>query len=100
MRVTFSTVGMGMCDELGVASYRVDKLVTLDDGTQGWMDCTGDLTGSTAHNVPSYTFSILFQGVAGETYRVRATFICEKTFSDGSHGVETKSYTSPSKSVN
>ncbi len=100
LRVTFSTSGMGMCDELGVANYFVQKLVTLDDGSTGWMDVTGTLPGSTAHNVPSYTFSILFQGVAGETYRVRATFICEKTFSDGSHGVETKSYTSPSKSVN
>ncbi len=100
LRVTFSTVGMGMCDELGVATYCVDKLVTLDDGTTFWADVSGTLSGSTGHNVGSYTFSILFQGVAGETYRVRATFTCKKTFSDGSTSTEYKSYTSPSKSVN
>ena len=100
LSVTFSTTGMGICDELGVATYCVQKLLTLDDGSTGWMDVTGWLTGSTGHNVGSYTFSILFQGVAGETYRVRATFICQKTFSDGTTSTETKSYTSPSKSVN
>lgn len=100
LRVTFTTSGMGMCDELGVATYYVQKLVTLDDGSTMWADVTGLLSGSTAHNVPSYTFSILFQGVAGETYRVRATFVCQKTFSDGTTGMEHKSYTSPSKSVN
>jgi len=99
LSVTFTTSGMGMCDELGVATYYVQKLVTLDDGTTGWMDVTGLLTGSTAYNVPSYTFSILFQGVAGETYRVRAVFICVKTI-NGVASSETKSYTSPSKSVN
>lgn len=100
LRVTFSTTGMGICDELGVANYSVDKLVTLDDGSQGWMVVASGLSGSTGHNVGSYTFSILFQGVAGETYRVRATFYCQKTFSDGTTGSEHKSYTSPSKSVN
>ena len=100
LSVTFTTSGMGMCDELGVANYCVQKLVTLDDGSTMWADVTGWLSGSTAYNVPSYTFSILFQGVAGETYRVRATFFCQKTFSDGTTGTEHKSYTSPSKSVN
>ena len=100
LSVTFTTSGMGMCDELGVATYQGEKLVTLDDGSTMWAGVTGLLTGSTAYNVPSYTFSILFQGVAGETYRVRATFFCQKTFSDGTTGTEHKSYTSPSKSVN
>ena len=100
LSVTFSTTGMGICDELGVANYAVQKLYTLDDGSTIWADVTGWLTGSTGHNVGSYTFSILFQGVAGETYRVRATFFCQKTFSDGTTGMEHKSYTSPSKSVN
>ena len=99
LSVTFSTTGMGICDELGVANYAVQKLVTLDDGSTGWMDVTGTLSGSTGHNVGSYTFSILFQGVAGETYRVRAVFICVKTI-NGVASSETKSYTSPSKSVN
>ena len=100
LSVTFTTSGMGMCDELGVANYFVQKLVTLEDGSTMWADVTGTLPGSTAYNVPSYTFSILFQGVAGETYRVRATFICQKTFSDGTTSTETKSYTSPRKAVN
>ena len=100
LSVTFSTTGMGICDELGVVNYFVQKFVTLDDGSTGWMDVTGTLSGSTGHNVGSYTFSILFQGVAGETYRVRATFVCTKTFSDGTTSSEFKSYTSPSKSVN
>lgn len=95
LRVTFSTTGMGICDELGVANYSVDKLVTLEDGSQGWMVVASGLSGSTGHNVGSYTFSILFQGVAGETYRVRATFYCAKN-----GGSEFKSYTSPRKTVN
>ena len=96
MHVIFSTAGMGMCDELGVVSYFVEKLVTLDDGNTIWASVTGDIPGKTGTNVPSYSYAINFQGKAGETYRVRCTFICTKTFSDGSHSTETKSHTSRS----
>ena len=96
MHILFSTAGMGMCDVLGVATYRVEKLVTLDDGNTIWASVTEDLPGKTGTNVPSYSYAINFQGKAEETYRVKCTFICTKTFSDGTHGTETKSHTSRS----
>ena len=100
LHVAFTTVGMGMCDELGVATFCVQKLFTLENGTTIWSDITGLLPGQTGHNVPSYTYGIFFQGVAGETYRVRCTFVCQKTFSDGTTGMEFKSHTSASMTVN
>lgn len=85
LHITFSTVGTGVCSQLGVASYTVEKMD--DDGN--WENCSGFLSGETGSGVASYTFSRYFYGVAGETYRVCATFIC--TMNNSS---ETKSYTS------
>lgn len=96
MHITFSTVGVGVCSELGVSTYEVEKLVTDSDGNQYWTNVTGLLTGSMGYNVNAHTFGINFQGVAGETYRVRCTFLCIKY----GVGSEAKSYTSGRKTIN
>lgn len=85
LKITFSTVGTGVCSQLGVATYSVQK--QFEDGR--WEDVTGLLSGQTGSGVVSYTFSRYFYGVAGETYRVQVTFI-----SAINGGLETKSYTS------
>ena len=96
MHITFSTVGVGLCSELGVSTYRVQKLVTDSDGQQYWVDVTNDLPGSIGYNVNAHTFGINFQGIGGETYRVKCTFVCHKT----GMGTEYKSYTSGRKTIN
>lgn len=85
LRITFHCVGMGICTQLGVASYEVERLD--DDGS--WDNASGLLEGQTGSNVASYTFGRNFNGVAGETYRVNVTFICALN-----GGVETKIHTS------
>ena len=83
--ITFRAVGTGICNQIGVASYHVERLD--DDGN--WENVSGALSGQTGTNVASYTFGRYFQGVAGETYRIQVTFTCII----GTSG-ETKSYTS------
>ena len=83
--ITFRAVGTDICNQIGVASYHVQK--QLDDG--GWEDVSGLLSGQTGTNVASYTFGRYFQGVAGETYRIQVTFYCAI-----GNGSEFKSYTS------
>lgn len=87
VEITFSCSSVGIASQLGVASYNVQRL----DGSS-WTDITGLRTGSTGSNVSTYSFSKLFHGVPGETYRVTCTFICTK--SDGTS--ETKNHTSRS----
>ena len=84
--ITFSTTGVGLCDVLGVATFRVE---CLDANTGNWYSVTGDVSGETGSSVPSYTFSRYFYGTAGKTYRVCVTFICVKN-----NGAETKTHTS------
>ena len=96
MHITFTTVGVGVCSELGVATYCVEKLVTDSDGNEYWANVTGLLTGSMGYNVNAHTFGINFQGIGGETYRVRCTFYCAKS----GMGSEFKSYTSGRKTIN
>lgn len=83
--ITFKAVGTDICNQIGVATYWVQRLE--DNGN--WTDVSGQLSGQTGTNVASYTFGRYFQGVAGETYRIQVTFLC----CIGT-GVETKSYTS------
>ena len=83
--ITFKAVGTDICNQIGVASYHVERLD--DDGN--WENVSGALSGQTGTNVASYTFGRYFQGVAGETYRVKVTFCC--TIGTSS---EYKSYTS------
>jgi len=85
IKISFSATGTGICTRIGVASYMVQKLDS--DGT--WDDVTGLLPGSTGTNTTTYTFSKYFNGVRGETYRVKVVFTC--TLNGDS---ETKSYTS------
>lgn len=82
--ITFRAVGTDICNQIGVASYTVQKETEL-----GWVDVSGQLSGQTGANVASYTFGRYFQGVAGETYRIQVTFCC--TINNSS---EYKSYTS------
>lgn len=83
--ITFRAVGTGLCNQLGVANYTVQR--RDDDGD--WVDVSGLLSGQTGTNVAAYSFGRYFQGVAGETYRVRVTFYCLIR-----SGSEFKSYTS------
>lgn len=70
IKITFSTVGAGVCSQLGVATYLVEK--ELEDGR--WESVSGLLNGETGSGVVSYTFSRYFYGVAKETYRIQVTF--------------------------
>ena len=85
IKITFSTDATQVADTLGVANYYVSRLNSSGD----WVDCTGLLSGKTASNVGSYTFSKYFNGISGETYRVNVSFMCTI---DGK--TEFKSYTS------
>ena len=96
MHITFTTVGVGVCSELGVASYVVQKLMIDSNGNEYWADVTGLLSGSIGYNVNAHTFGINFQGIGGETYRVRCTFYCAKS----GMGSEHKYYTSGRKTIN
>lgn len=84
INITFKAVGTGICNQIGVANYTVQKQTDA-----GWVDISGHLSGQTGSNVASYTFGRYFQGVAGETYRIQVTFMCVINNSG-----ETKSYTS------
>lgn len=85
IKITFSTDATQVADTLGVANYYVSRL----NSNGNWEDCTGLLSGKTASNVGSYTFSKYFNGISGETYRVNVSFMCTI---DGK--TEFKSYTS------
>ena len=87
LSITFSCVGMGVCSQLGVATYYVEK--QNDDGS--WQSVSGLLNGQTGSNVAAYAFGRYFYGVSGETYRVNVTFVCVLN-----GGMESKSYTSAS----
>ena len=83
--ITFKAVGTGICNQIGVASYHVDRL----DENGNWVNVSGLLSGQTGTNVASYTFGRYFQGVAGETYRIQVSFLCVINNTS-----EIKSYTS------
>jgi len=99
LHITFTVHGMGICDEIGVAVFSVEKQIVTDDGTY-WVNITGSIPGQTRTNAMYCTYGMNFQGVAGERYRVRATFVCQKTFPDGTTGMEHKSVTTTSVVVN
>ncbi len=83
--ITFKAVGTGLCNQIGVANYYVQRL----DDNGNWYNVSSTFSGQTGTNVASYTFGRYFQGVAGETYRIQVTFTCIINNSG-----ETKSYTS------
>lgn len=86
--ISFTAVGMGICDVLGVASFYIQE---WDEDDEHWWDVTGTLSGETGTNVGSYSFSRYFFGVPGKKYRVQVIFFCQK-----GTGSEHKNYTSPS----
>ena len=92
--LTFSCTGVGTCDQLGVSCYRVQK----KNSSGSWVDVTGDLSGSVSYNTTSHSFAKIFNGVKGETYRVKCTFTCTRTI-NGVKGTETKAYTSGTKTA-
>lgn len=98
LHITFTTTGMGICDEIGVANFCVDKYMETDQGNF-WTPVTGLIPGQTRTNAMYCTYGVNFQGVAGERYRVRATFTCTKTI-NGVVGTEHKSVTTTSVVVN
>lgn len=85
IKIIFQACATGVASSIGVVNYEVDRL----DSNGNWVDCTGLRKGETASNVGSYTFSKYFNGIPGETYRVKVTFICAMN-----GGNECKSYTS------
>lgn len=87
---TMSCSAVGTASQLGVSSYSVQKYTD-----SGWVTVA---TGGSdyKYNVSSYALSKTFNGVVGEKYRVKCTFLCTK--SDGTG--ETKSSTSPSVTAN
>ena len=85
IKIVFSTTGTAVCNQLGVANYQVQRLD--DDGN--WEDVSGLLYGSLASGLTNYTFSRYFNGVAGETYRVKVIFLCTIN-----NATETQAYTS------
>lgn len=85
INITFKAVGTGICNQIGVANYHVERL----DEDGNWENVSGSLSGQTGSNVASYTFGRYFQGVAGETYRIQVTFCCTIN-----NSTEHKSYTS------
>lgn len=87
---TMSCSAAGTASQLGVSSYTVYR---YDDGS--WTYITSG-SGGYKYNTSSYALSKTFNGVAGEKYRVKCTFLCNK--SDGTG--ETKSSTSPSVTAN
>ncbi|MBQ2952193.1 MAG: hypothetical protein IJE07_01410 [Clostridia bacterium] len=72
LSITFDCVGMGICSQLGVASYTVEKL----DDEGNWENVSGLLEGQTGSDCASYSFGRYFYGRVGETYRLCVTFIC------------------------
>ena len=86
IRITFSCDAVGTASQLGVSSFSVYKSTDA-----GWLQVSGPHNGSYGYGVSSYSFSRTFYGVAGEKYRVEATFSCVKNGT-----MESKNYTSGS----
>lgn len=90
INITFSCSAVGTASQIGVSNYSVQRYG--DDGY--WDTVAGPNNGTYSYNASSHSFAKTFQGVAGETYRVKCTFLCTKNGT-----TETKSYTSRSISL-
>ena len=86
---TMSCSSAGTASQLGVSSYTVYR---YDDGSWTYV-ASG--SGSYKYNTSSYALSKTFNGVAGEQYRVKCTFLCTKNGTS-----ETKTYTSRTITAN
>lgn len=90
IQFTMSCSAVGTASQLGVSSYRVQKYTD-----SGWVTVANG-GSSYKYGVSSFALSKTFNGIAGEKYRVKCTFLCTK--SDGTG--ENKSSTSPSVTAN
>lgn len=86
VNITFSCSSIGTASQLGVSNYSVYR---YDDGS--WTYISGPHNGSYSYGSSSHSFAKTFNGVKGEKYRVKCTFLCTKNGT-----TETKSYTSGS----
>lgn len=88
INITFSCTAVGTASQIGVSTYSVQ---CYDEDDAHWYTVSGPHSGSYSYNASSHSFAKTFQGVAGEKYRVKCTFLCTKNGT-----TETKSYTSRS----
>ena len=88
VNITFSCTAVGTASQSGVSTYSVQRYYE-DSGL--WSTVSGPNSGSYSYGSSSHSFSKTFQGIKGEKYRVRCTFLCTKNGT-----TETKSYTSGS----
>lgn len=86
IKITFSCDAVNTASQLGVSEFSVYKY----DGSE-WDRVSGPHSGSYGYGVSTYSFSRTFDGVAGEKYRVEATFLCVKN-----NSAESKNHTSGS----
>lgn len=70
LSITFTCVGTGLCSQLGVASFYVER----QDDNGNWYIVAGPYAGETGTDVVSYSFGRYYYGTPGVTYRVTATF--------------------------
>jgi len=87
IKIVFSCDANGTASQLGVSNFSVYKYNGSD-----WVRVSGPHSGSYGYGVTTYSFSRTFYGVAGEKYRVEATFLSNKSNGTG----ETKTHTSGS----
>lgn len=91
LSVRFSTTGVETSSTLGVTTYQLQKKV---DGV--FQNVGEEQTGSVGNGVIEHTFTRTCQGVAGEIYRVKASFVCQN-----SKGYKTQAaYSSSAKAIN
>lgn len=88
INITFSCSSGSIASQLGVSNYSVQK---YDEDDAHWYTVSGPHNGSYSYNASSHSFAKTFQGVSGEKYRVKCTFLCTKNGT-----TETKTYTSQS----
>lgn len=87
INITFScSCAYGTASQIGVSNYYVQK---YDADNLEWDTVSGPHDGSYSYGASSHSFAKTFQGVSGEKYRVKCTFLCTKGGT-----TETKSYTS------
>ena len=86
---TMNCSSVGTASQLGVSSYSIHKYTDA-----GWLVVASG-SGSYKYNTSSYALSKTFNGVAGEQYRVKCTFLCVKNGS-----AENKTYTSRTITAN
>ena len=88
INITLSCTAVGTASQIGVSTYSVQ---CYDEDDAHWYTVSGPHNGSYSYNASSHSFAKTFQGVAGEKYRVKCTFLCVKNGT-----AESKSYTSRS----